>query len=74
MATPISPNQVQEWIDQALGEQPDIGMRKALMDVLFEARSPFDPRAKRKPKAAFALGLGLFAATAICFCYFNLGG
>jgi len=73
MATPISPNEMQKWIEREIAEQPHIGFRKALMDIVLEARSPFDPRARRKPKAVFVLGAVLFVAAAICFCYFNLG-
>jgi hypothetical protein len=73
MAIPISPNEMQTWIEREIAEQPHIGFRKALMDIVLEARSPFDPRARRKPKAACVLGAVLFVAAAICFCYFNLG-
>jgi hypothetical protein len=73
MAIPILPNEMQKWIERGIAEQPHIGFQKALMDIVLEARSPFDPRARRKPKAAFVLGAVLFVAAAICFCYFNLG-
>jgi len=73
MTIPILPNEMQKWIEREIAEQPHIGFRKALIDIVLEARSPFDPRARRKPKAAFVLGAVLFVAAAICFCYFNLG-
>ena len=73
MATPISPNEMQKWIEQEIAEQPHIGLRKALMAIVVEPRSPFDPRARRKPRTAIVLGAVLFVAAAICFCYFNLG-
>lgn len=73
MAIPISPNEMEKWIEQEISEQPHIGFRKALMDIVLEARSPFDPRARRKPKAAFVLGTALIVAAAVCFCYFNIG-
>lgn len=64
---------MQKWIEQEIAEQPHIGLRKALMDIVLEARSPFDPRARRKPKTAFLLGTALIVAAAVCFCYFNTG-
>lgn len=73
MPTLISPNEMQEWIEQVLAEQPHIGMRKAVRNIVWEARSPFDPRASRRPKTAFVFGVFLFVAAAACFCYFNLG-
>lgn len=63
---------MERWIEEVLTEQPDIGLGKAAVGFFFEACSPFDPRARRKPKAAFVLGAILSAAAAICFCYFNL--
>lgn len=73
MATPISPNEMQKWIEQEIAEQPHIGFRKALLDIVLEARSPFDPQARRKPKTAFVLGVLLLVAAAVCFFYFNVG-
>lgn len=70
MPVTISPNEMQRWIDEELAEQPDIGLRKTIMNVFLERRSPFDPRARRKPKVAFLLGAILFVAAAICFCNF----
>jgi len=74
MASFISPREVQKWVEQALGERPDIGLKKAVAKVIFEARSPFDPRARRKPRTGIVFGAIFLAASAICFCYFNLAG
>lgn len=73
MATLISPKGMQKWIEQEISEQAHIGFRTAVMDIVFEARSLFDPQARRKPKAAFVLGVVLIVALGICFCYFNVG-
>ena len=62
---------MQKWIELALTQQPDIGLKKAVLNIILEARSPFDSRARRKPKVAFVLCAVLFGAAAICFCYFN---
>lgn len=74
MPTAISPGEMKKWIEQALAQQPDIGLRKAVVDIVLQARSPFDPQPRRKPRAGFVLGAILFGAAAICFCYFNLVG
>ncbi len=73
MATQSSSHEVHAWIKESLGQRSDIGLKKAIVDTLFEPPSPFDPRARRKPKAGFVLGAILFVAVVVCFCYFNFG-
>jgi hypothetical protein len=74
MPTPISPREMQAWIEESLARRPDIGLRRALMNIVLEPQNPFDSQARRKPRVAFALGALLFAAAVICFCYFNFRG
>lgn len=59
------------WIEESLGQRSDIGLGKAIVNMLFEAPNPFDPRARRKPKAGFVVGAILATVAAGCFCYFN---
>jgi hypothetical protein len=72
MPTPVSPREMHTWIAESLGQQPDIGLRKAIVNMVLEAPNPFDPTARRKPKAGFLLGTILLAVSVGCFCYFNL--
>jgi hypothetical protein len=74
MPTPISPREMQAWIEESLSRQPGIGLGKAIMNIVLEAQNPFDSRARRKPRAGFVLGAVLFAVAVICFCYFNFAG
>ncbi len=74
MPESIPPNEMQKWIEQALAEQPHIGLRKMVANIVLQARSPFDPRARRKPRVGFVLGAIFFAAAVICFCYFTFAG
>lgn len=74
MPTAISPGEVRKWIEQAMAQQPDIGLKKAVADILLQAHSPFDPQARRKPRVGFVLGAIFFAAAVICFYCFNLTG
>lgn len=73
VVTPISPKEMQKWIEQEIAEQPHIGFRKVLMNIVLETRNPFEPQTRRKPKAAFVLSAVLIVAAGICFCYFNVG-
>jgi hypothetical protein len=74
MPTPISPREMQAWVEESLDRQPGIGLGKAMVNIVLEAQNPFDSRARRKPRAGFVLGAVLFGAAIICFCYFNFAG
>jgi hypothetical protein len=74
MRAAISPGEMQKWIDQALAQQPHIGLKKTVVHMGLEAHNPFDSRTRRKPRSGFVLGAVLFATAAICFCYFNFAG
>lgn len=71
MPTPVSSREVHTWIEDSLGQQSDIGLRKAVVNMILEPPNPFDPRVRRKPRAGFLLGVILLAASVGCFCYFN---
>jgi hypothetical protein len=71
MLTVISPVEMQKRIEESLAECPDIGLRRAVVNIVLQPRNPFDSRASRKPRTGFLLCAALFAAAAVCFCYFN---
>jgi len=73
MPMQVSSHEAHAWIKESLGQRSDIGLKKAIVDTLFEPPSPFDPRARRKPKAGFVLSAILLVAVVVCFCYFNFG-
>lgn len=74
MQEAISSHQMQKSIECELMKQPHIGFRKAVMNIVFEGRSSFDPQTRRQPRIGFVLGAVFFAVAVICFCYFNFGG
>ena len=58
---------------QAYMEQrPDIGLRKALANLILRPANPFDPEARRQPRIGALIAAAAFAATLGCFAYFNL--
>ena len=71
MPTQISSDEVHTWIKEFLGQRSDIGLKKAIVNMLVEHPSPFDPRARRKPRVGFVIGALLSATAVVCFCYFN---
>jgi hypothetical protein len=71
MPVSVSPREIHAWIEESLGQRPDFGLTKAIVNMFFVTPDPFDPRARRKPKAGFLVGAILFAVSVGCFCYFN---
>ncbi len=74
MPAPVEPRQVHAWIKESLGQQPDIGLGKAIGNLILEPRNPFDSMARRRPKVGFVLGAVLLTLAVGCFCYFNFAG
>ena len=72
MPAPVSPSEIRGWIEKSLGQRPNFGLWRAVVDMSFEAPSPFDPRAQRKPKIGFLIGTVLLAVAVGCLCYFNV--
>ena len=71
MPVKLPPSEIHFWIEESLRQRPDIGLRKAIVNMFFDSPNPFDPRTPRKPKAGFVVGTILFTASLACFCYFN---
>jgi hypothetical protein len=71
MPVPVSPGEMQKWIEESLAQQPHIGLRKTIVNIILEARSPFDPQARRRPRVGFVVSAIIFALAVICFCFFN---
>ncbi|PYU65392.1 MAG: hypothetical protein DMG49_24345 [Acidobacteria bacterium] len=60
------------WIEGVLAERSDIGLRKAIANMIFDPYSPFDSKPRRKPKVWFVFAVILFAAFWGCFVCFNV--
>jgi len=50
MSVSVSSREIHTWIEESLGQRPDIGLRKAIVNMFFDPSNPFDPRVRRKPK------------------------
>ena len=71
MPAHVSSREMHAWIEESLGQRSDIGLGKAIVNTLFEPPNPFDPRARRKPKAGFVVWRDPMCRAVVCFCYFN---
>jgi hypothetical protein len=68
----ISPEEGRAWFEEHLRQRRDLGLVKAIADMVLEPPNPFDPEARRKPKAGFVLAASLFAIAVSWFVYFNI--
>jgi hypothetical protein len=50
----------------------DIGLRKAIANLILEPANPFDTRARRQPKTVALIATAALVSLAGCFAYFNL--
>jgi hypothetical protein len=68
----ISPEEGRAWFEEHLRQRRDLGLGKAMANMVLEPRNPFDPRARRRPRVAFVLAASLFAIAVSWFVYFNI--
>jgi hypothetical protein len=71
MPDPLTVKYVYDVTRRYTRKRPDIGLGKALLDVLLEPPSPFDSKGKRSPKRWFVLFSFLAVFMFTCFVYFN---
>jgi hypothetical protein len=67
----ISPGEAHGWIKELLRQRADIGLRKALTNVVFEPQNPFDARARRNPRIGFMVAAILLVVALGVLIYFN---
>jgi hypothetical protein len=68
----ISPEEAWAWFEEHLRKRRNLGLVKAIEDMVLEPPNPFDPEARRGPKAGFVLAASLFAIAMSWFVYFNI--
>ena len=71
MEQPFSAELVHAALCRYLGNRPDIGARKAVLDAALEARNPFELKAARPPRRWFVLFAVITTLLCACFVYFG---
>jgi hypothetical protein len=71
MESPVSAKDARAWAEEHLRRRPELGLCKAIANVILEPRNPFNPRARRWPKKDFMILASLLAAAVVLFVYFN---
>jgi hypothetical protein len=61
-----------EWLKDYLQRRRDIGIGKAIVNLVLNARNPFEPEARRLPKPGSLFGACLFTFAVVWFLYFNV--
>lgn len=74
MAVLIRPEETHGWLKDHFAQQRDIGLGKAIVDVVLSARNPFETQARRSPRPGFVFGTCLFTFAIGWFLYFNFLG
>jgi len=74
MAKRVALKEIHALLVKNLNSREELGLRKAIADLMLQPRNPFDPKAPRHPQKDFVL-LVLFGALGVgAFVYFNLLG
>ena len=64
-------SQMYERLLLMIRQRNDTGFRLAVNDAVLQARNPFEPTNKRRPKPTVAVAVSLFAVHALVFSYFS---
>ncbi len=67
----VSREEARAWFEEHLRQRRDLGLGRAVANMILEPWNPFDPRARRRPKVGFILVTSLFAIAVSWFVYFN---
>jgi hypothetical protein len=71
MAKTVTVREVYLALEENLRKRPDLGLGKAVVDVVLESPNPFEPQAARRPQRWFVFVSVMAAALAGSFLYFN---
>jgi hypothetical protein len=71
MGRRVSVEEAHAWLAEHMMQRPDIGLRKAIVNVMCYLRSPFISKERRKPRKEFLLAAGLFVVFVAWFVYFS---
>jgi hypothetical protein len=72
MARTFARREVHSWLQDHLNGRPELGLGRAVLHVVLEPPSPFEPEARRKPRKGFVLAVLWLLALVGVFVYFNL--
>jgi hypothetical protein len=68
----VTAEEMHRALKAAIAGRPDVGFRGAAGDVFLQARNPFEPASRRRPKKEIVLIGSLILLGLAAFSYFNL--
>jgi hypothetical protein len=71
MAMQVTAKEVQEMLDQYLGNRSDLGLWRAVTTLVMEPKKVFETESTRKPQRWFVLFSTVSLAAIGAFVYFN---
>jgi hypothetical protein len=72
MAKTVTPSEVHSLVRDHLRRCPELGLGKAIVDLVLAPPNPFEPDRRRLPRKAFVLVAFSLLTLAGVFVYFNL--
>lgn len=72
MTVRTTPEKTYEWLKDYFQRRRDIGVGKAIANLVLNPRNPFEPEARRLPRPGFLFSACLFIFAVVWFLYFNV--
>jgi hypothetical protein len=73
MGREIRVEDVRAELDRYFAAEREMGVRKAVVNLMFKPANPFEPTMKRNPRRWFVLFSFLLTVGTCAFLYFNFG-
>jgi hypothetical protein len=67
----VTPDDTRAWFAEHMKHRPDYGIGKAVVDLMLQPRSPFNPKERRRFRRAFLYAVAWLGAASSVFAYFN---
>lgn len=67
----VQPEEMHGWLKDHFERQRDIGLGKAIVDIVLSPKNPFEHEAQRLPRPGFVFGACLSTFAIGWFLYFN---
>jgi hypothetical protein len=74
LSQPTNRNEIARILRADISRRSDVGIVKAVLNLVLEPQNPFDSTKRRQPRKLAVLSALVLIAAFACFAYFNLAG